>query len=171
MGLRDSLVKATPKALDDFSPTPLTDINKYPIANYQFTIEIDKCDVAFFQKVSGMTAKRECDPLTEGGLNEYTYEFPGVFSYNHITFEVGLTSSDFFYKWMMFGKEQGFALGKDFVLKQRYPDKPADEPKSWKFDGAFPVKWQISGLEVGNSKTIVVEKLELSFNFFTLEKP
>ena len=53
MGLRDSLVKATPKALSDFSPTPLTDINKYPIANYQFTIEIDKCDVAFFRRFRG----------------------------------------------------------------------------------------------------------------------
>ncbi|OQY36239.1 MAG: hypothetical protein DRI56_05950 [Chloroflexota bacterium] len=171
MGLRDSLVKATPKPLDGFSPTPMTDVEEYPIANFQFTIEIDKCDVAFFQKVSGIVVERGIDSLTEGGFNEYTYEFPREFSYNHITFEVGLTSSDFFYNWMMFGKEQGFALGKDFVLKQRYPDKPADKPKSWKFDGAFPVKWQISSLDVGNSKNIVIEKLELSFNFFTLEKP
>lgn len=169
MGLRDSLIKATPKDLAEFSVAPLKDIAEFPMVNYQFTIMIDNNPVALFQKVSGMTVERKIDELTEGGFNEYTYEFPREFSYNHITFESGLSSSDFFYKWMMYGKEQGFAMGKGFVLKQRYPDKPFDEPKTWNFDGAFPVKWKISDLSVGNSQNIVIEKLELSFNFFELE--
>ncbi len=127
--------------------------------------------VAFFQKVSGMTVSRNIDELTEGGFNEYTYEFPREFSYSHIKFEIGLSSSDFFYKWMMYGKEQGFAKGINFDLLQRYPDKPYDEPRIWHFDSAFPVKWQISDLSIGNSKSIVIEKLELSFNTFTPPLP
>ena len=169
MGLRDSLVKATPKDLDSFDIEPLTDIDEFPMSSFQFSIEIEGNEVALFQKISGMSVERKFDSLTEGGFNEYTYEFPGVFSYNHITFEVGLTSSDFFYKWMMFGKEQGFATGKNFVLKQKFANDPSGTPKSWKFDSAFPVKWKISDLSVSNSKTIVIEKLELSFNFFELE--
>jgi len=171
MGLRDSLIKATPKAVDSFSIDPLIDIAKIPIVNYQFAIKIDDMDepVALFQKISGIKVERAIDSLTEGGFNEFTFEFPREFGYNHVTFEGGLTSSDFFYKWMMYGKEQGFALGKNFVLEQRYPDKPADELKSWYFDGAYPVRWQISDLSVTDSKSIVIETLELSFNFFQLE--
>ena len=171
MGLRDSLIKATPRAVDPFSIDPLTDTAEFPIINYQFAIKIgDGPDpVALFQKISGMKVERAFDKLTEGGLNEYTLEFPREFGYNHVTFEAGLTSSDFFYKWMMYGKEQGFALGKDFVLEQKFPNQPADILKSWKFEGAFPVRWQISSLSITNSKSIVVETLELSFNTFELE--
>ncbi|MCP4142903.1 MAG: phage tail protein [Chloroflexi bacterium] len=169
MGLRDSLIKATPSAVDEFTAAPIDSLEEYPIANYAFTIKIGDSPVALFQKVSGMTVQRSIDELTEGGFNEYTFEFPREFGYNHIIFESGLSSSDFFYKWMMYGKEQGFAMGKGFVLEQKFPDKPADTPKSWTFDGAFPVRWTISDLDITNSNTIVIETLELSFNFFQLD--
>jgi phage tail-like protein len=177
MGLRDALIglpEANPvlSALQDVAPliikplAPLTDNNVFPMANYQFTIEIQGSIVALFQKISGITVSRNIDALTEGGFNEYTYEFPGNFSYNHITFEVGLTANDFFYRWMMVGKHfGGFALGMDFTLIQNFPD-PTVDPLKWIFDGAFPVKWKISDLSIDNSKAIVLEKLELSFNYF-----
>lgn len=171
MGLRDSLIKATPKALDSFSIAPLTDIAEFPIINYQFAIKIgDEPDpVALFQQMAGMKVERNIDPLTEGGFNEFTYEFAREFSYSHLILKAGLSSSDFFYKWMMFGKEQGFAFGQDVILEQKFPGKPADELKTWKFDGAYPVRWEISDLSLTDSKNIVIETLELSFNFFELE--
>jgi phage tail-like protein len=170
MGLRDSLIKSVPKDVDTFSITPLADIDEFPLVNYQFAIKMDGGDVpvALFQKIEGMTVTRNIDELTAGGFNEFTYEFPREFGYNHIVFKSGLSSSDFFYKWMMYGKEQGFALGKKFVLEQRFANKPIDEPKTWAFDGAFPVRWSISDLDVNNSDSIVIETLELSFNFFEL---
>ncbi len=172
MGLRDSLIKATPKSVDDSSSIlPLTDIEEMPILNYQFAIKIDRVSdpVALFQKISGIKVERAVDTLTEGGFNEFTFEFPREFGYNHVTFKGGLTSSDFFYKWMMFGKEQGFSLSKNFVLEQRFPDIPSGDLKTWNFNGAYPVRWEISDLSVTDSKSIVIETLELSFNFFELE--
>ena len=176
MGLRDSLQKGKPDAPAKLKVAPLTDMNEFPLINYEFAIEIytsekDTTRVALFQKISGMTVSRNIDSLTEGCFNEYTMEFPREHSYNHVTFEGGVTSSDFFYQWMMAGKEKGFAHSFDFVLIQRYPDKDGDKDKvkSWFFEAAFPVKWKISDLSINDSKTIVVEKLELSFNFFELE--
>ena len=171
MGLRDSLIKSTPKPVDEFTLAPLTDIEEFPILNYQFSIKIAGTDspVALFQKINGMTVTRNIDEYTQGGFNEFTFEFPREFAYNHITFKGGLTSSDFFYNWMMQGKQQGFAFSKDFVLEQRYPNQPGDVLKSWYFNGAFPVSWSISDLDVTNSNSIVVETLELSFNYFALE--
>ena len=176
MGLRDSLVKGMPSAPKKFKTDPLEDMNEFPLINYEFAIEIYTSEksttrVALFQKISDMTVSRNIDSLTEGGFNEYTMEFPREHSYNHIIFEGGLTSSEFFYTWMMAGKEKGYAQSFDFVLIQRYPDKDGDKDKvkSWFFEAAFPVKWKISDLSINDTKTIVVEKLELSFNFFELE--
>ena len=177
MGLRDSLIKGMPDAPDTFDTEPLDDMDEFPLINYEFAIEIYTSEksttrVALFQKISDMTVSRNIDTLTEGGFNEYTMEFPREHSYNHITFEGGLTSSKFFYKWMMAGKEKGYAQSFNFVLVQRYPnkDRAKDKVKSWYFESAFPVKWKISDLSINDSKTIVVEKLELSFNFFELEE-
>ena len=172
----------------------------YPIPNYQFAIQIlrkdgfvdDDAMVALFQKVSGMKVEREIDPLSEGGHNEYSFEFPGQISYSHITFEKGLTASQFFYNWMMAGKYKGFAQSLDFNLLQRRPNpnyalasanldvtdqSAAPDPnifevvKTWEFHDAFPVKWKISDLSMGDSKNIVIETLELSFNWFELAIP
>ena len=168
MGLRDSLVKATPAAPTVSIPSPLTAYGQYPLTNYRFSIEIEGSVVALFQKVSGISVSRDIQALTEGGFNEYTYEFPSNFSYDHVTFEGGLSSSDFFYQWMMAGKESGgYAEGKNFTLEQRFLD-PAVNPLRWTFDGAFPTKWKISNLNIDDSKSIVIETLELSFNFFEL---
>jgi phage tail-like protein len=171
--------KPKPKAL-----TPLSSIEEYPIPNYQFAIEINDAQnksvvVALFQSVTGMSVKRNVEPLTEGGVNYYSYEFPGHIAYEHITFETGLTSSDFFWEWMMEGQYEGRAQAKDFILVQRRPDPdysgpPGDifkEIKRWNFCNAFPVSWKISDLSLEDSKKIVIETLELSFDYFELKKP
>jgi len=174
---------------------PLTNIEEYPIPVYQFALEIRAEEalkpedntpdtvVALFQSISGMSIKRDVEPLTEGGLNAYTYEFPGHVSYEHITFEGGLTSSSFFWDWMVEGQLDGRAEAKNFTLVQRRPNPDYDpngsdeqkkifvEIKLWNFSGAYPVSWKISDLDLDNSEKIVIESLELSFDYFELQKP
>jgi len=171
--------KPSPKKL-----TPLKDIEEYPVPAYQFAIEIDDpsgnaVTVALFQSVTGMSVKRAVDPLTEGGVNNFAYEFPGHVSYEHITLGAGLTSSDFFWEWMMDGQYDGRAQAKNFVLVQRRPNpdyaSPSDdifkEIKRWNFFNAFPAGWKISDLSLDDSQKIVIESLELSFDYFELRKP
>jgi phage tail-like protein len=162
---------------------PLKDIEEYPVPVYQFAIEFgkgnDAVTVALFQSLTGMEVKRAVEPLNEGGVNDYGYEFPGQISYEHVTFESGLTSSDFFWKWMMIGKDAGRAQSSSFTLVQRRPNPdyagPGDdifiEVKRWNFSGAFPVSWKMSDLSIDDSEKIVMESLELSFDYFELAKP
>ncbi len=156
------------------SITPLDDLEEYPIPAYQFSIEFDvDKPVALFQTISELSVTRAIDPLTEGGLNDFGREFPGQISYGHITFGVGLSSSDFFYKWMMDGQFAGRAVGKTFTLIQRRPNPNGSSPvfvevKSWTFVNAFPVSWKLSELSLNNSENIVIESLELSFDYFDL---
>jgi phage tail-like protein len=120
-----------------------------------------------------MSVTRSVEPLTEGGRNYHTLEFPGQVSYAHITFESGMTSNIFFWNWMMEGQYHGSTTPLNFSLKQYRHNPDSDSPafvevKNWDFLNAFPVKWKVSDLDIENSKKIVIETLEISYDFFML---
>jgi len=177
VGLLQDTSSLTPPSPATFSPINVDD-DEFPIPNYQFVIEIDDVTVALFQNIKGMSVSREVEPLTVGGENNFGREFPGHVSYGHISFEMGLSSSDFFWKWMVKGDLDGYAHAKDFSLVQRRPqpdpssasdeEKIFEVVKTWNFHNAFPVSWKISDLSVENSSNIVIETLELSFDYFEL---
>jgi len=169
---------STIEAPKDDTITPLGSLEEYPIAVYEFAIYIKDVNapVALFQSVSELEVKREVDTLSEGGMNEFGREFPKALSYSHITFSVGLSSNDFFYKWMMIGKEAGRAATKDFTLVQKRHNPKGGTPifsevRRWDFHNAFPVNWKLPELSLSDSEAIVIEKLELSFDFFEPAKP
>lgn len=161
-----TLEKPAPKKLK-----PLTDLKEYPVPAYQFSIEFDTDIVALFQSVRGISMSREVEQWKAGGENYLVREFPGRISHGHITFETGLSSSNFFWEWMTAGQEDGYAIRKDFTLIQRRPNPGGDTPifsviRRWNFRGAFPVSWKISDLTINDSQNIVIETLELSFYDF-----
>ena len=164
----------TPSAIKPaaaLSGAPLDNTDEFPIPGYQFSIEFGTVIVALFQSVRGLSVSREVEPLKVGGENNFGREFPGHISYGHATFEVGLTSSLFFYDWMMAGQLDGYAAARDFTLIQRRPNPDGGSPifkdvHRWNFKNAFPVSWKISDLSIDDSQKIVIESLELSFDYF-----
>jgi phage tail-like protein len=160
----------------DTKTKPLTSYEEFPIPSYQFSLEIGTDVMALFQTVSGLSVKREVETVTAGGQNNYVHELPGQISYGHVTLETGLTLSSFFWDWMMTGQEAGSVQKMDISIVQRHPDPKGGTPlfvevKRWNFHKAFPVSWKISDLSVDNTQKIVIESLELSFEFFELKKP
>jgi phage tail-like protein len=172
MGILQS-ISTIPKPTQD-TIQPLTESKEFPIPVYQFSLEIGGEVVALFQSFNGMSVSREVEPYNEGGQNDYGLEFPGQVSYAHVTLETGLSSSDFFWKWMMHGRQEGCARAMNFFLVQRrpFPGRSSDampvyeEVKRWSFHNAFPVSWSISDLNVDETESIVIETLELSFDYF-----
>jgi hypothetical protein len=106
----------------DETPLPISDIEEFPVPSYQFSIEISGKTVALFQTISGMSVSRKVDPLDVGGENDFGREFPGHVSFAHITLSVGLTSSDFFWKWMMNGS------GWIWAQQEFYPGAKTPKP-------------------------------------------
>jgi phage tail-like protein len=148
----------------------LDDKKDFPIPSYQFSLEIGDKLVALFQSLSGMSIKRDVETIRVGGLNNYEVELPGQLSYGHVTLKSGLTSTDFFWKWMVEGQYEGYANSKNKVtLKHRRSTDQGIEQEylTWDFINAFPVGWSISDLSVNDSNSIVVETLEISFDYFT----
>jgi phage tail-like protein len=155
----------------DAKIAPLSDYEEVPIPTYQFTIEVADVTVALFQSCTGIEVKRETQAVVEGGLNAYSYELPGQVSFGHVTFETGMSSSDFFWKWMMDGQLDGWIQPKDFSLVQRRPAPNSYKiVRKWDFFNAYPVKWKISDLSVTNSDKIAIESLEISFDYFEAGK-
>ena len=148
----------------------LDDADDFPIPAYQFSLVVGDKTVALFQSISGMSVTRDVKTLQEGGLNNHVHELPGGLSYGHVTLNTGLTSPDFFWKWMVEGQYEGYANRSNTVtLKQRRSTKDGYEIDYliWEFNKAFPVKWSISDLSVDDSSKIVIETLEISFEYFT----
>jgi phage tail-like protein len=147
--------------------TPLGDFLEMPIPSYQFSLEIDNVTVALFQTCTGMEVKRETLTINEGGLNGYSLELPGQMSFGHVTFSAGLSSSDFYWKWMMTGQLDGWIQARNIILTQFRPSPNEYKPvRKWNFQNAYPVSWKISDLDVSNTEKIVIESLELSFDYF-----
>ena len=150
---------------------PLSDFEEVPIPAYNFSIEIGDATVALFQSCKNLEMKRETESLTEGGLNAYTYEFAGHITFGHVTLETGLTTSDFFWKWMSDGQLDGWIQPMDFSLVQRRPSPDAyTVVRKWDFFNAFPVKWKLSDLSADDSQKIAIESLEISFDYFDAGK-
>ena len=158
-----------PKYLTDLKP--LSSFEEIPIPAYQFSLEVGDITVALFQACRNLEVTRDVEKLTEGGLNAYTYEFAGHVSFGHVTLETGLTSSDFFWRWMNAGQLDGWIQPMDFSLVQRRPSpEKFVSVRKWDFFNSFPVKWKISDLSVDDSQKIVIESLELSFDYFEAGK-
>jgi phage tail-like protein len=173
------LQKTTPPAASKPEALkPLSDFEEIPLPVYNFSVEVGDVTVALFQSCSGISVKRDVEQITEGGLNDHIHELPGQLSYGHVTLETGLTSSQFFWKWMMSGtgKHEGWVKKLDFTLVQRRPNPDKEskvifqEIKKWNFFNAFPINWKISDLSVTDSDKIVLETLELAFDYFELGK-
>ncbi|MCB2179902.1 phage tail protein [bacterium] len=150
----------------------LDDINDYPIPSFQFSLEIGDATVALFQSISGLSVTRNLETITEGGVNNQNHELPGSLSYGHVTFKNGLSSPDFFLKWMLDGQYIGYAnKGVPVTLVQRRTTKDGTvDFLTWSFSKPIPVSWSISDLTVTDSNSIVIETLEIAFEYFTLEK-
>ena len=76
---------------------------------------------------------------------------------------------------MMTGAIEGYGLSKNVTLLQRRPNPDFSKTteifpviKQWEFMNSFPVSWKISDLNHDDTEKIVIESLELSFDYFTL---
>ena len=167
------LLKKDKPGKPKYSPglAPLSDFEEAPLPGYQFSISIGDVLVALFQSCSGLEVKRDTQTVIEGGLNPYTYELPGQMSYGHVTFSAGMSSSDFFWKWMVDGQLDGWAQLMNFTLTQF---RPAPEKNTivrvWDFFDAYPVKWKLSDLSVDTTNRIAIETLEICFGYFEAGK-
>lgn len=154
----------------------------FPPVGYVFIVQIlgssssDPSSIeAGFQEVSGITAEMSTEKITEGGENRFVHTVPSRINNSDLVLKRGLiVSSSEFGKWCREHFKQGLNTVKE---KNRIDVKDlivhlldVDTKKpimSWAFAGAYPIKWEISGLNAKQSE-IVVESLTLTYRYFSV---
>lgn len=134
---------------------------------------------AGFQEVSGISVEMQTDKIPEGGQNLYAHKVPSRISNDsNLVLKRGLvTGSSVFGKWCRDHFSQGLNTvtnSKKIAPKNiivHLLDIATQKPiMAWAFANAYPVKWEISGLNAKESN-FVVESLTLAYSYFAVIQP
>jgi phage tail-like protein len=113
---------------------------------------------AFFRSVSGIKFETEVLDVRAGGVNDSTFRLPGATKWQNITLKRGYSGSSGFMQWRdqwLSGtctRASGSIIQLDTELKVI---------TTWKFEEAWPVKWEISDFDASKNE-LSIETLELA---------
>jgi phage tail-like protein len=148
---------------------PELSLTKNPPVGYYFQVTFFAAGVVpnpldiRFQKVSGITATVDTEPLTEGGENLLTYHLPKGITYENLKLERG----------MVIGSALNIEFNATMSLFQFLPgnvmvsllSENSIPIANWLFLKAYPAKWSVSDLDA-TANAIVVDTMELAFTRF-----
>jgi phage tail-like protein len=113
-----------------------------------------------FQKVSGLSAEVETEPVREGGQNLYTQRLPQGIKYNNLVLERGMVVGSPLN--LEFNASMSlFKFASSNVLVTLL-DAGKDPLAAWLFLKAYPVKWSTSDLN-GSEPALLVDVMELAY--------
>ncbi len=124
----------------------------------------DDLMIGAFTEVSGLSVQIEVEELAEGGQNQYTHKLPGRMKWPNLVFKRGITDTDKLCEW--FARCSGAGVsGVENRLERRNGavtlfDAAGKQVRSWRFIGAYPVKWTGPRLAAA-SRDLGVEELEV----------
>jgi phage tail-like protein len=151
-------------ASSDQQPPP------YFSGQYQFSLTIDGKEVGAFTECTGLSVQVDVEEVKEGGQNQFTHKLPGRMKWPNLVLKRGVTDTDELFDWFRKTSGDGFA-GEGDKLKRGTAsvtllDAKKSPVRSWKFDGAFPVRWAGPTL-AATSKDVAMEELEIAHHGFT----
>lgn len=144
----------------------------YPPVGIHFRVEFDLPNASpsendmRFREVSGLSMELQEETYIEGGENRFTHKLPVRASYPDLTLKRGLLTDSAVRDWCK-SAIQKMDIQPATVWVTVLND--AHEPlQTYTFINAWPKKWQISDLNA-ESSDILVESLDLAYQYFTLE--
>ena len=141
-----------------------------PPVSFHFRVvflDIDTVDNdMLFQSVSGLSASIETDSVKEGGENRFTHTIPVRSQYDDLILKRGVLTDSGVIRWCRDALE-GFTFQPTTVLVQLLNDE--HQPLvTWNVIHAWPKKWSVTDLDAEKSE-LLIETLELSYDFFTVD--
>lgn len=144
-------------------------IDYYPPLSFyyrvEFSISKDKNDVRF-QTVSGLSVEYDYESFKEGGENRFEHKLPVRTKYADMVLKRGMLTDSDVIKWMLDAfRNREFKPADLTVILLNEKSEPL---KTWKVAQAIPKKWIVSDLNA-NENSVVIETLELTYRYFTIE--
>jgi phage tail-like protein len=143
----------------------------YPPVGFHFRVEVlglpandldSRCS-----EVSGLSVEVGTEEVAEGGENRFIQKYPTRAKYPDLVLKRGLVMNSEVWKWARQCIEDYRIEPKNVDIKLL---NDSHEPlMTWHVVGAYPTKWSVSDLNA-SSNAIVIESLQLYYQFFTVNK-
>ncbi len=131
----------------------------------EFSISKDKND-ARFQSVSGLSVEYDYESFKEGGENRFEHKLPLRTKYADLVLKRGMLVDSEVIRWFLDAfRNRTFAPTDINVILMNEKSEPL---RTWAVTQAIPKKWLISDLNA-NDNAIVVETMELTYRYFTIQ--
>ena len=145
--------------------------NYYPPVGFHFLVEFQglgsKEKDHQFQSVSGLSVDIETEEIAEGGENRFKHKLPVKTKYPNLTLKRGILIDSVVIDWCRNAIEN-FSF-KPVNLTVKLLNQQHQPLVSWNVVHAYPVKWAVEDFNAEESK-LVIESVELTYNYFTLIK-
>ncbi|MDO7174066.1 phage tail protein [Mariniflexile sp. AS56] len=141
----------------------------YPPVGFHFKVEFsgisNKENDHQFQSVSGLSVDLETEEIAEGGENRFKHKIPVRTKYPNLVLKRGMLLDSGVITWCRKALED-FEIEPVSLTVSLLNEK--HEPlQTWSISNAYPVKWSVGDFNAEENK-IVIETLELSYNFFKI---
>lgn len=120
-----------------------------------------------FQSVSGLTVEYDYESFKEGGENRFEHKLPVRTKYADMVLKRGMLTGDSdVIEWFLEAfQNRNFQPSDINVILM---NEAGDPLRTWKISHAIPKKWTISDLNA-NENAIVIETMELTYRYFTVQ--
>lgn len=140
----------------------------YPPVGFHFKVEfvgIGNDNDIRFQSVGGLTVEYDTESFKEGGENRFEHKLPLRTKYPDLSLKRGMLTDSKVIKWCLDAlQNREFKPAQINVILLNEEHQPL---KTWNVYNAWPKKWSVSDLNAQDN-SIVIETLELSYNYFTV---
>ncbi len=140
-----------------------------PPVSFHFRVEFldiqTFSDDILFQSVSGLEVTMETESVKEGGENRFEHVIPVRSKYSDLVLKRGVLVDSGVIAWCRDAME-AFIFEPTTVLVHLLNEE--HEPLvTWNLVHAWPKKWTVADLDSEKS-SVLIETLELNYNFFTV---
>ena len=119
-----------------------------------------------FQSVAGLAVEYEYEEFKEGGENRFVHKLPVRTKYADLVLKRGMLLDSQLIKWCLAAfRDRDFKAADVTILLMNEKSEPL---RTWNVAHAIPKKWSVSDLNA-NESAIVIETLELSYRYFTVQ--
>lgn len=144
----------------------------YPPWGFSYRVEFvlgtepATADDARFQTVSGLSVEYDYESFKEGGENRFEHKLPVRTRYADMVLKRGMLMNSNVIKWFLaaFRDRQFSPADVNVILL----NEAGDPLRTWNVAHAIPKKWLVSDLNA-NESSIVIETMELTYRYFTVQ--
>jgi phage tail-like protein len=134
---------------------------------YKVDFSISKnTDDARFQTVSGLSVEYDYENFKEGGENRFEHKLPVRTKYADMVLKRGMLNDSEVINWCLAAfRDRTFTPSDINVILM---NEKGDPLRTWNVVHAIPKKWLVSDFNA-NESSIVIETMELTYRYFTIQ--